>query len=280
MIAVRLMGRLGNQLFQYAFAHQTAKKFQARFYFDKRFQPEVITPYFDLRLDYLQCLDRHIFSKKNSFFSSYLKFGFYARLPKIFKLKEIEIKEEELPQHEMQKLSDQTYYLGYFQSEQYFSSSKEELIKKFKIRNQYVKQFDALFTTLALPLIYTVVHVRRTDYLDYNIALPASYFHKAVEENPIKNSFYIFISDDPQFVEDEFGYITNKYVSKESEIIDFQFLMHASTCIISNSTFSWWGVYLNKKNALVIAPKYWMGQAAKTENPKGITQKNWLLIEP
>lgn len=279
MIAVQLKGRLGNQLFQYAFAYATAKKFGVNFYFDKRFQIDLLSPYFELKLDRLQLLDNVIFSTKNRFFSVYLKLGFYAWLPKIFRLKYVEILEEEQPKKEMQKLADQTYFIGYFQSESYFLSSKDELINKFKLRDHCSRLFRDLFISLALPPKYTVVHVRRTDYLDYNIALPINYFHRAIEANKTGNNFYVFISDDPKFVEHEFSYITDKYISRESEIIDFQFLMYASTCIISNSTFSWWGAYLNHQNAVIIAPKYWMGQILKTEMPAGISLKNWILID-
>ena len=49
--------------------------------------------------------------------------------------------------------------------------------------------------------------------------------------------------------------------------------------IISNSTFSWWGVFLNKKdNLLVYAPKYWLGYTNKKEYPNGIMCNKWKWI--
>ncbi|RYD77003.1 MAG: alpha-1,2-fucosyltransferase, partial [Sphingobacteriales bacterium] len=112
-----------------------------------------------------------------------------------------------------------------------------------------------------------------------NISLPTSYYHDAIKETLRDNSFYIIISDDHEFVKKEFSYLDHKYISNCSEIIDLQFLMNADQCIISNSTFGWWGAYLNPKNPPVVVPKYWLGFAEKVEFPCNIIPKEWKLIE-
>jgi len=89
----------------------------------------------------------------------------------------------------------------------------------------------------------------------------------------IENPYYIFISDDLSYIEEEFDYLKEKYISKHNDIIDFQFLLNADICILSNSSFSWWGAYLNNKKATVFAPKFWLGK--KSELPKHIIPEGW-----
>ena len=68
-------------------------------------------------------------------------------------------------------------------------------------------------------------------------------------------------------------YKNAKYVH-ESEIVDFQLLMNADICVISNSTFAWWGAYLNRKvHKMVMAPKYFLGFHDGKEFPNGIYSK-------
>jgi hypothetical protein len=55
--------------------------------------------------------------------------------------------------------------------------------------------------------------------------------------------------------------------------------MNADYCIISNSSFSYWGAYLNKKALKVIAPKYWSGFKAAAEYPKRITTDKFIWLE-
>jgi hypothetical protein len=124
-----------------------------------------------------------------------------------------------------------------------------------------------------------VIHIRRSDYVDLNISLPVSYYKRAIEAIDDTDITYIFISDDPAFVETEFDYIPNKYISTHNEIIDLQFLINADICILSNSSFSWWGAWLNNKACkTVIAPELWLGQHSGQEYPNGVIQPEWTLL--
>ena len=62
MIAVRLEGRLGNQLFQYAFIYAAARKLNTSFYLDKSIEKFLLPQYFEVKNDFIRVLDNNIFS--------------------------------------------------------------------------------------------------------------------------------------------------------------------------------------------------------------------------
>jgi len=277
VIGVKLHGRLGNQLFQYAFAYATAKKLNTTFYLDKRLSPDLISQYFLVSKDRFQWIDRSIFSFRfhKNFFSSYLRLGFYSKIKALLNLEDIEFSNNIEPEKELLNIKNHKLYSGYFQSENYFKDYKTVIFNQFKLKNNFIRSFNSIFSTLPQGFQKVVVHVRRTDYIDHQIDLPLAYFHHAIEQVNDPENFYIIISDDPKFIAQEFGYLKYKYISNHNEIIDFQFLMHADICILSNSSFSWWGAYLNQNKKRVIAPKYWLGHQNKIEEPSHVLIKGW-----
>ena len=123
------------------------------------------------------------------------------------------------------------------------------------------------------------IHFRFGDYLTYgnetlggtNIVLPEQYYLNAI--NHIKNiSEYkvVVVTDDVDNFGERLSIIKDKIIVSESEIMDFQILLNADLLIISNSTFSWWAAYLNKKQPKVFAPEFWMGFKVKKEFPFAI----------
>jgi len=281
MIGVKLQGRLGNQLFQYAFAFAAAKKANTKFYLDKRLSHEVISQYFLTSHDSVNLLDKTLFAIKgfNGFFTSFLRLGFYSKLQRMLRLQTMEFSNDTMPAEEMQRIKNQCLYEGYFQSEQYFEEYKTDIKSEFEIRGIFSTQFKKIFNSLPIGFKYVVVHIRKTDYITHNFDLPMSYFHGAIASIHNPNNFYIVISDDIDLVSKEFGYLSNLYFSRNTEIIDFQFLKNADICILSNSSFSWWGAYLNSGNPQVIAPKHWLGYRTKKEHPLQAMPLNWIKFE-
>jgi len=277
MIGVKLEGRLGNQLFQYAFICAAAKKLNTRFYLDRSIIPFLLPQYFNVEAG---IIDR-IFSIRGfrSFFDLHLRIAFYKRLGNLFYKSCIRFNENEQPNSQLVALRDNVLYLGFFQSEYYFENAKADIISAFRLKQKYKQAFDKALTEARIPGNYVAIHIRRGDYIDHKWALDFAYYHKALKAVAHKASFFVFVSDEPDLIEKEFNYLPNKYISRNSEIIDFQFLSNAKACILSNSSFSWWGAYLNANNPHIIAPKYWLGFNEKVERPCQVISKKFTTIE-
>jgi hypothetical protein len=174
--------------------------------------------------------------------------------------------------------SKNRYYFGFYQSSSYFNDYKAELIRLFRIRAQY--------QCLPRNGEYAAIHMRFGDYKDLNskflgsdISLNRQYFEKGYELLKKEYKVILIVSDDKA--------MARKYckgwdvtIHDGNEMQDFQVLLNANALWISNSTFSWWAAYLNKKNCPVYAPKFWMGSNIQEVYPENIFDGlNWNLIE-
>jgi len=123
--------------------------------------------------------------------------------------------------------------------------------------------------------MYPIPHMEHVIYL---------IIRKAVEYfiNLYGKNLEIFaFSDDPSWVKNNLklpvniNFITHN--SSDNNYEDLRLMSYCNHNIIANSSFSWWGAWLNKNpNKIVIAPKLWYANQ-KIEN-KDITPKNWLRI--
>jgi hypothetical protein len=285
MVGVRLEGRLGNQLFQYAFIYTAAKKLNTSFYLDKSVENFYLSTYFEVKNDFIKTLDNGVFSIQDykNIFNAHLKRGFYGFLQTIlFGGRLITISNEKNPSETFKELKNNSIYQGYFQSTYYFNDFEDEIRALYSIKKKYVAEFQQIKKRFSEKKDKVVIHVRRTDYVGLDYSLPVSYYKNAIENINSQDADYIFITDDHAFIEQEFSDIQNKYISTNSEIIDLQFLINADFCVLSNSSFSWWGAWLNNnQNKKVFAPKYWLGFKEKVNIPAGIADSvdfNWIEV--
>jgi len=168
----------------------------------------------------------------------------------------------------------------FFQSEELFDKDKLQL----KVKDEYIQKAKKIFRSLPQDRIKVFVHIRRGDYLSliYNgirgVNLPLSYFNTAMDliNKEVDFPYYIFLSDDPEFIEQAFQNISenDKYISKNPAIVDLLLMSLCQYGVCSNSTFAWWGAYLMKKKQHIIFPKYWLGWKTKVESHPGI-QPSW-----
>jgi hypothetical protein len=113
----------------------------------------------------------------------------------------------------------------------------------------------------------TFVHVRRKDYLTYtsyglvDLTLPADFYRNAIRELEARIGHFhlVFVTDDPNWVEETFRDIPCKTIASFSASMDFAIMTECGSGILSNSTFSLAAAFLLKAPDLVIAPRYWFG---------------------
>ena len=162
------------------------------------------------------------------------------------------------------------YYEGYWQSVNYFTEIKTELQEVFMhpAPNEYnaalIKKMDQ---TESVGL-----HVRRGDYLnepEFRGICSVEYYHKAIKDvvsDGKKHSFFIF-SNDIDWCRENLSPLmighNTLFVSGNTGINscwDMFLMMHCKDLIIANSSFSWWGAFLNKQVNRVYVPEPWLNR--------------------
>jgi len=151
---------------------------------------------------------------------------------------------------------------GYFQSEKYFLKHREELIKLFSIDDFNKNLLGEKYNHIDFENSCSI-HVRRGDYLNHiNIhpILSIDYYQKCVDE--ILSENILIFSDDILWCKENLRFHDKNVIFIEGNT-DYNDLWLMSMCrenIIANSTFSWWGAWLNNnENKKVFAPKIWFG---------------------
>lgn len=162
---------------------------------------------------------------------------------------------------------------GYFQSARYFDHYKEDILHLFTLAEDLggakMKEINSV-----------AVHVRRGDYLrmpQHHPVLPMSYYMEAMEI--FKGSTFVIFSDDIEWCREQDWGGHEVYFSTSYK--DVQALRNMSICqhnIIANSSFSWWGAYLNQREGRrVVAPKQWFGEKLPHDT-KDLIPKDWIRI--
>ncbi|MGC4057582.1 MAG: alpha-1,2-fucosyltransferase [Chitinophagaceae bacterium] len=174
---------------------------------------------------------------------------------------------------------------GYFQSESYFSESAAQIRQYFRVKKQYQSGFTDFLQKHGLePGSYAAVHIRRTDYKNFTVrglegddfTLPDSFYDKGMEL--LQDQFggkIVIASDDAGFCKERYGTNPSVIISDCDAITDFQLLSHAAALLISNSTYAWWAAWLNEKATHIYCPKYFLGFKEHKEVPVNIYPGHW-----
>jgi len=269
MIIVKLIGRLGNQLFQYAFAISMQKRFGTYAVIDDRDQRDILSEYFSIRGIYRHKLIKKIIFRFHRFPTVYQDGG------------------EDPSQFFSLNVKNHRYYSAYFQSEQYFKEIRDELKKRIRIKKSFQEAFQTKYGELFSKNKILAIHYRFGDYLHWDkeglggppFTLPDRYYKNALAAIPdLDDHMVVLVTDDADLCDKETKHLKNKMIVSDSEIMDFQILLNADKLIIANSSFSWWAGYLNQKNAQVFAPEYWLGFKIGSEFPNAIIPEKYTRV--
>ena len=165
---------------------------------------------------------------------------------------------------------------GYFQSEKYFLNNKDYIINLFK-PTESIKQI--ILERLPNVQNSISIHIRRGDYLtnpNYHPQQSIEYYTSAINLLGIDKNYLIF-SDDLNGVKSMFDFLPNKqFVSLGKDYLELYSISMCEHNIICNSTFGWWGAYLNEnKDKKIIGPNNWFGPSAGL-NSSDILPDNWI----
>lgn len=164
---------------------------------------------------------------------------------------------------------------SYLQSEKYFVHNRDYILQNFKLPKDREEYLVSKYGDLSE---YTSLHIRRGDYLknpNYHTNLTSTdYYDRALDY--LKPKQLLVFSDDTEWAKEHFS---NSIVVEEQE--DYLEIFLMSFCkdnIIANSSFSWWGAWLNTNpNKTVIAPSNWFGPECGAST-KDLVPESWIVI--
>ncbi len=167
---------------------------------------------------------------------------------------------------------------GFFQSEKYFIKNEKEIRELFKPTQEVIDTINGKYCHLLSGNTISL-HVRRGDYVNNSSNHPPcalSYYNKALDI--LGDDKVLVFSDDIEWCKDVFIGDRFIYIDNEKDYIELYMMSLCKNNIISNSSFSWWGAWLNKnKHKKVIAPKKWFGQAI-SHNTNDLISETWWKI--
>lgn len=175
---------------------------------------------------------------------------------------------------------DNVFLSGYFQSEKYFKDYEDEIRNLFMSYD--INMSDDIKQLLSSENTCSI-HVRRGDYLNspnHHPTQSMNYYMKAIKQMP-KDSVFLIFSDDIEWCKQNFPNLPEKFkfIEGNKDYEDLYLMSHCKNNIICNSTFSWWGAWLNKnKDKIVIAPSVWFGPAYSNNNTEDLYCEGWITI--
>lgn len=289
-VAIRLMGGLGNQMFQYAQLRYISLKNNADGIIDLKGitnknhnvfglnhcnipkEIEIKDNYHSFKgfVNYILYGLSWIIFKNKKFYKDIQpilnSYGIYCVPSGYIKLNDI--------------VCDSNYMVGYFASidyvKEYDDIIKEELQITDKLEGKNKELLDEINNNNSV-----CIHIRRGDYIGsfFEVCTP-KYYYKAIEEmkKKVKNAkFYVF-SDDIKWVKENmtFDKGTTLIDWKNNQYEDLKLMSSCKNFIMSNSTFSYWAQYLSSNtDKVVIAPSKWFNNSEETE----IYEKSWIKID-
>lgn len=290
MIISNVIGGLGNQMFQYAAGRALALQHQTELFLDTAdFDSYRLHSLLLMRLFPTACKPTEPATTRNL-----IGFRANAICKKI--LRKLNSPKLSLPiifepsERYWQQFSatpDNVYLDGYWQSESYFSSYEKQIRTDFTFPPLQTEVNQALAAEIAQSTAVSL-HIRRGDYVSQAVnqsiyyQCDMDYYRAAIAHinANVRNPRYFVFSDDIAWAKTTFAaYDIYSFVSHntgDQSYVDMQLMSLCKHNIIANSTFSWWGAWLNDNQAkIVISPREWF---VNGRSSKDLIPETWVQI--
>ncbi len=296
MIIISIFGGLGNQMFQYACGKALASKLGVELKLDISFLADKsLRENFTVR-DFE--LDIFNITEKTANLTEVRDF-----VPNLWSCNNIDLlkykilrlikanhyyfeKQKFLFEPKIEQVKKNSYVYGYFQTEKYFQNVKSELIQAFTLKNKPDEQNKKLICQMGTENAVSI-HIRRGDYHNSPFKLlEMNYYQQAINlitEKVLNPKFYIF-SNDYNWASENFAALNiDKTIlthnKADRSYMDMILMSHCKHNICANSSFSWWGAWLNQNSSkIIITPKQWFKNEEYTESTYDLIPEDWLKI--
>lgn len=260
------MGRLANQMFQYASLKGIAKNVGA----------DIIVPY------YKDTIDDGIGNKLRSELFDSFNLNVNIGLLNNGNAPVVQERFFHFDEELFKLCPDHVSLHGFFQSEKYFKHIEKEIREDFIFKYEILNPCERMISSVKNPI---ALHIRRTDYIansENHFNLSLEYYANSLKYFDDDRNVIVF-SDDPKWCNDQTLFSTDRFMISENvdNRVDLCLMSLCDDFIIANSTFSWWGAWLSSnKNKKVISPNQWFGDIGYTKNhdTKDLIPNEWTRI--
>lgn len=289
MIIVRLIGGLGNQLFQYALGRHLCEIYKTVLKIDvSGFKSYKLHKYslwaFNIQENYASTEEVETLTTPKKRTVDQILDRIFHKKPRRAKT---HIREKKLFSFDPKvlKLSDGVYLDGYWQSEKYFADIAGIIRHEVTVKSPQVGRNKELAEMIASNNSVSL-HIRRRDYVSnpktnqVHGSCDLDYYFRCVEHlsHMVKNPNFFIFSDDPEWARQNlklpYPTVLVEHNGEDKNYEDLRLMSQCRHHILANSSFSWWGAWLNpKEDKLVFAPRRWI--AKKKVNFKDIIPAQW-----
>ena len=269
MIYLNLKGGLGNMMFQIAAAKSISLSKKTDYSF----------PNLHSHINYLTL--ENTYNPKVNYCVEYLSLPFLknANTSQSF----LSVKTVTYPFH-FEDISIPTSHVridGFFQSEKYFKKHEKEILELFLPNEKILDNINKKYFEL-LNKKTTSMHIRRGDYIKnstHHFVQDIEYFNQAMSIVDSETDKYLVFSDDIEWCKENFKGDKIVFIENEKDYNELYLMSMCNNNIISNSSFSWWGAWLNQNHSkTIIGPKNWFGQSLQYLKTDDIIPNKWIKL--
>ena len=178
-------------------------------------------------------------------------------------------------------IGDNVNLHGYFQSEKYFKHIEDKIRHEFTFRDDIVS-YASSYLENKRQYETVSIHVRRGDYvnLPHHGLCDVKYYIDAIQKFSDRSFNFIVVTDDIPWAKSTFVGSDNFFISDtRNQFTDLCIMSLCDHNIIANSSFSWWGSWLNKNpDKIVIAPSVWFRDKLSSHDTKDLYISTWQIL--